>query len=425
VVKILRSNTPLRRLLGAWAQSCIGTGAGYVALLLLTYRHVHTAWALSAVLLAEFVPAILFGSWFGSLADRYSRRVLIVTANLLQAAAYGGLVFSRSLAPIITLALLAGVGNSLERPAMRAALPVVAGDAAQLAAALYDTCRWIGLTAGPLVTAVLFAISGVALPLAANAATFLVSAAVTATVPIDAARRPTAEQPGATGVRAGLAVAFAAPAIAIVITSTAGVLIAGGLVNVSEPILATRVLGGSGSDFALLVACYGVGMAGASALVARWGVASGTVLIRRYLAAATLIAVGIAGSAISGSIAAAAVAFAATGYANALLLVSATQLIQARVANTVQGRLFGAKDMLEGAAFLIGLVAAGALVAAVGVRVTLGIAAAICAVCAAAAAVALSRRADDGGGGAADAKRVEPPSLPHGQPFADDPTAIV
>src|SRR3984957_1534199 len=104
---MLRSNPPLRRLLAAWAQSCVGTGAGYIALLLLTYRHLHTSWALSAVLLADFLPAIAFGSWFGAFADRYPKRPVIVAANLLQAAAYGGLAISTTAIPILSLALLA------------------------------------------------------------------------------------------------------------------------------------------------------------------------------------------------------------------------------------------------------------------------------------------------------------------------------
>ena len=61
----------------------------------------------------------------------------------------------------------------------------------------------------------------------------------------------------------------------------------------------------------------------------------------------------------------------ATGYGNALLLVSEAQLIQQRVANSVQGRLFGARDTVLSAFFLIGLLGAGGLVAAAGVRVTL------------------------------------------------------
>jgi MFS family permease len=389
---MLRSNPSLRRLLAAWAQSCLGTGAGYVALLLLTYRYLHTSWAIAAVLLADFLPAIAFSSWFGALADRYSKRLLIVTANLLQAAAFAGLTFAHTAVPIFALALLAGVGNALLRPTLRSALPLVAGESSQVAAALYDTARWLGMTVGPLVAAGLFAISGVALPLALNGLSFLIAAAVMSTVAIERpARTETDDDSAGSGLRAGLAEAFAAPGIAALIACSAGSIIAGGLLNVCEPLLATKVLHGSGSDYALLVACYGAGMVAASALVARRGTMPAGVLIRRYLAAQTLTAVGMTGSAIVGSVGPATIAFAATGYANALLVVSEMQLIQLRVPNSVQGRLFGAKDTVEGACFLVGLLGAGALVAAAGVRVTLATGAAICAVCMLAALATLQR----------------------------------
>ena len=185
MAEILRSNRSLRRLLGAWAQSCLGTSAGYVALLLLTYRHLHTSWAVAAVLLVDFLPVIAFGSLFGLLADRYSKRLLIVVANLLQAVAYGGLALSHTAVPILGLALLAGVGNAMLRPALRSALPQIAGEDKQVAAALYDTCRWLGLTVGPLLAAGLIAVSGLALPLALNGLSFVIAAAVMATLAIE------------------------------------------------------------------------------------------------------------------------------------------------------------------------------------------------------------------------------------------------
>ena len=393
MLSVLRSNRALRRLLAAWAQSCVGTGAGYVALLLLTYRHLHTSWAISVVLLADFAPAIVFGSWFGALADRYPKRPLVVVANLLQAAAYGGLAVSTTAAPIISLALLAGIGNSLQRPALRSALPIIAGDARQLAAALFDGCRWAGTTAGPLVAAALFAFGGPAIPLVVNAVSFLIAAIVIAGVTIGlpsghAARGPVA----ATGLREGLAAALDAPGIRLVIACAAGTVVAGGLLNVSEPIFATRTLHGSGSDYALLVACYGVGMVAATVLVAQRGERSAAVLTRRFLGAVALVAAGLTGSAIAGSVSAAALAFVGTGYGNALALVSATQLIQHAVAPSVQGRLFGAKDAVEGFCFLVGLLGAGALISLAGVRVTLATAAAICAVCVLAGIGLLRRR---------------------------------
>jgi MFS family permease len=392
---MLRSNRSLRRLLGSWAQSCVGTGVGYVALLVLTIRYLHTSWAISAVLLADFVPWIALGAWFGVCADRYSKRTLIVVSNVLQAGAWGGLTVAHTLVPILGLALLAGVGNAMLRPALRSALPIIAGEATQTAVAWYDTCRWVGLTAGPLAAAVLFAVSGVGVPLALNGLSFLVAAVVMAGVRVDSP--PHAEEHGhiGSGLRAGLAVAFSAPGIAAVIGCAAAQFISGGLLNVCEPLLATKVLRGSSSDYALLVACYGIGMVTATLFVARRGRASAATLVRRYLDALTLIAVGMFASAIVGSVLPATVAFAVTGYANALLLVSATQLIQLRVPIAVQGRLFGAKDMLEGAGFLLGLLGAGALVAAAGVRVTLAAGAGICGVCAltAIATVRLGRAA--------------------------------
>ena len=392
----LRANPSLRRLLAAWLQSCLGTGAGYVALLLLTVRYLHhSPWAVAAVLLADFAPAIALGAVFGALADRHSRRRLVVIANLVQAAAWGGLAFAHTAAPILALAVAAGVGNALQRPAMRAALPTVAGDARQVAAAWYDTCRWLGITVGPVLAAGLFAIAGVGLPLGLNALSFLVAAVAISRLAIE---RPSTgeaghEQEHPSGLRDGLSIAFAAPAIGAVIACSAPIVISGGLLNVSEPLLATTVLHGSGSDYALLVACYGAGMVAGSVLVARHGDVAAGVMIRRYLAALVLSALGMAASAIVGSIGLATIAFAATGYANALLVVSETQLIQLRVPNAVQGRLFGAKDTFEGALYLLGLIGAGALIAAGGVRLTLGTGAALYALCLLAALAALGPEA--------------------------------
>jgi hypothetical protein len=394
---MLRSNPSLRRLLGAWLQSCVGTGAGYVALLFLTVRYLHhSSWAVMGVLLADFLPAIAFGAFFGGLADRYPRRMLVVGANLIQAGAWGGLAVSRTAAPIFLLALAAGVGNALQRPAMRSALPTVAGEARQAAAAWYDTCRWVGITAGPLVSATLFAVTGVGLPLALNGISFLVAAAMIGTLDID---RPVEQEAPSEasggGVRAGLAVAFSAPGIAAVIACSAAAVISGGLLNVCEPLLATGVLHGSGSDYALLVACYGAGMVVGSVLVAHTRDPSGGLIIRRYLASLLLSGLGMTGSAIVGSVAPATIAFAATGYANALLVVSETQIIQLRVPNSVQGRLFGAKDTIEAVFFLIGLVAAGAMVTGEGVRVTLAAGAVLYGVCTLAGVVTLRPRAGE------------------------------
>ena len=403
---MLRSNRPLRRLLAAWLQSCLGTGAGYVALLLLTTDYLHTSWALAGVLLADFLPAIALGSWFGALADRYPRRNSIVLANVVQAGAWGGLALVHTAVPIYTLALVAGVGNGLQRPALRSGLPIVAGSASQVAAAVYDTCRWLGITLGPLVAAGLFALSGVAVVLALNGLSFLVAAAVMLTVAIDSPPRPqTHEEKAASGLRrfwqspsrhrGSLPSSHARSGR----SSPAG----------SERVRAAAREGCPARERQRLRAArrllrrrdgHRVGACCAPGAVAS------RILVRRYLDAQILTAAGMFGSAIVGSVAAATVAFAATGYGNALLLVSAAQLVQLRVPSAVQGRLFGAKDTIEGAALMVGLVGAGAMIAGVGVRLTLAAGAGICAVCALLAIITV--RMDAPARAAAAVRRSEP-----------------
>ena len=57
MLKLLRQPT-LRRFFIAHGQSQLGTGAGYVALVLIAYQRLHSGWAIALVLLADFLPGI-------------------------------------------------------------------------------------------------------------------------------------------------------------------------------------------------------------------------------------------------------------------------------------------------------------------------------------------------------------------------------
>ena len=185
---LLRTPGGVRPFLAASFQSSIGNAIGYIALLLLAYDLTHSAWAVSAVLLAEFVPAIGLGPLFGALADRYPRRRLVVTADLLRCAAFVALAFAGSLPAIIALALVAGVGGALYQPAAKSALPGLAGAHADKAmGALVASWSAAGMI-GPALGAGLLVVMSPAGLLLVNAATFLLSAIVLARLPIDAAR---------------------------------------------------------------------------------------------------------------------------------------------------------------------------------------------------------------------------------------------
>src|SRR3954447_5470783 len=82
------AGAPARRFFAAHAQSCLGTGLSYVALPLLAYDRFDSAWAVSAVLLPDLLPAILLGPLLGALVDRVGWRVCASLADVLRCVAF-------------------------------------------------------------------------------------------------------------------------------------------------------------------------------------------------------------------------------------------------------------------------------------------------------------------------------------------------
>ncbi len=232
------------------------------------------------MLLADFLPAILLGPLFGALADRLSRRKLVVGADLLRAAAFIGLAFTDSFALVLVLALVAGMGTALYQPASKAALAGLAGKRAEDAMGALVTIWSAASVAGPALGAALLLGVSTSVLLALNAASFLVSALVLNRLALD--REETVHGAVATsdnvnlaiaagelvtaheadvaighGVRAGLRAAHAVPGLSAVVGAGAAATLAFSLMNVAEPLLATDELDAGEAGFALLVCVFG------------------------------------------------------------------------------------------------------------------------------------------------------------------------
>ena len=54
------ADAPSRRFFTAHAQSCLGSGLAHVVLPLMAYKHTGSAWAVTAVLIPDLLPAIVF-----------------------------------------------------------------------------------------------------------------------------------------------------------------------------------------------------------------------------------------------------------------------------------------------------------------------------------------------------------------------------
>jgi MFS family permease len=297
-----------------------------VALVLIAYQRLHSGWAIALVLLADFLPGILLSAYFGMLADRHSRRRLTIAAELLRAVAFLGLAYLGSFGATVALALAAGIGTALFRPALGAALPtLVAPEERSRATSLYGVLHDLGLTMGPAVCGGLLLLGPMSWVLLLNAVTFAVSALLLAGVPLDGSGEGRDEDSGALArgreqTRRAFRDAARQPGVGATLLIGAASVLCGAIINVAEPVLATGPLHAGRSGFSVLVAVYGAGMVAGSAYTSRL---SGriSVLWRNFLAG-----VGLAGLAMllcgeAGSLGQAVAPFAIAGFANAVIVV--------------------------------------------------------------------------------------------------------
>ena len=371
VIELLRHERRARVFFAALAQSALGTGAAYVALLLVALDRFDSPWAIGLVLLADVVPAMLLGPLFGAVADRWSRRACMVLADVLRAVAFLGLVLVDGFVGTFFLALLAGVGTGLFTPAALASLPSLVEERRLPAAtSLFGAIADFGFIAGPATAAAVLLVGGPETILGANAVTFALSAIALALLRFgEAPHASEVEGPRPSLLREtrdGLVASAGMPGLRVVLVASGAALLSGAIFNVGQPLLARDELGSSDAGFAVLVTAYGFGFIAGTLSGSKGGEVS--LLRRRYLLGALLMAAGFAASGVAPSVAAAVITFLAAGYGNGMLLIYERLLIQALVPDGLRGRIFGIRDAITAWAFALGFLAGPLLIEAVGTR---------------------------------------------------------
>jgi MFS family permease len=385
---LLRNEPQSRVFFAAQAQSSLGTGAGYVALLVLAYERLESPWAISLVLLADFLPAMFLGPIFGAAADRWSRRWCAATGDVARALAFVSLAFFDGFAVTVALALLAGVGTGLFRPAVLAGLPsLVPPRRLPAATALYGALADVGFTLGPALAAVGLLLTSPETVMLVNGLSFAVSAVALTTVPLGGGERREQARSLMREARAGIGQVARMPGLRAVIAGSSAVVLFAGLFNVGELLLAEEELGAGDAGFALLVAVFGLGVVAGS--LAGAGSSQPLALKRGYLIGLGVTGVGFLAAAAAPGIVVAGVGFAIAGVGNGFVLVNERLLIQMTVKEDLLGRVFGLRDALDAWAWTIAFVSAGLLLATLDTRIVLALAGAGVCVVTTVSAVAL------------------------------------
>ena len=194
--------------------SLIGDRVHQVALAFLILRATNSPIAVGAVFLIATLPNLLFGPVAGTLVDRWDHREVMIVSDLLRA----GIVLLIPIAAVTDLGLvyplvfLVTTISIFFRPAKQAILPrLVAGDdliAANSALSVAETFADIG---GFALAGLFVALLGSQLPLAfwVDAATYVASAVLIATIAVAPLRRALSSEPALSAEEAAAAEAEA------------------------------------------------------------------------------------------------------------------------------------------------------------------------------------------------------------------------
>lgn len=363
----LLRNARFVRLWAGQGVSFVGDFVSTVALVVLVVELSGSASAVGGLLVVRLLPT-LASPLAGVLADRLDRRVVLVACDLARAALILGAVFVQNLAVLYAIGFLMGAARTLFNPTIRAAFPgVVDGGDLTRANALISGTFSVSFAVGPALGGLVVATSGVEVAFALDAATYLVSAAFLATVPLP--RPESSGEPTFLGeMRAGFSyLAGARVPLAIVVGALLTILTVNATVP-AEVFLAKETFGAGDAGYGLLVSVWGGGMVLGSALAAVLGARLG--LLRLYFLGVFAGALGLAGTGLAPTFVVALCVLAVAGAANGVDNVTTDTILQERVPDRLLGRVFAARFLSYSVGEALAYPVGGLMVDALGPRST-------------------------------------------------------
>jgi len=351
-----------RLLWSAQLVSTVGTALTDLAAGILVFRETGSAAAVGLMFVATAVPTLLVGLIAGVFVDRYNRRNIMVTADVLRALVVISIPFLIQI-NIAFLYLAVAVVSTISQffnPANDALLPEVATDE-ELAAAN----SWIMISSFG-ATSIGFALSG----LLASAfdidwafyldgLTFVISAVLLVTLRVGRieAEEETSVKVVVENLREGISTLVHTPVLRSLFISGAPVFLSFGLWNVLLLPFAIDALGATEFEYGLQEGLTSVGFVIGSLLMAKYSdrLPEGTWIVF------STIAMGIAGIlyGLATSIFVAIVLVMISGFFNAPSSIARRVLLQRNTPRELRGRVFSAYAVARDVMFLIGISLAG------------------------------------------------------------------
>jgi MFS family permease len=185
-VALLRRNRGFRQLWLGQVVSQMGDWFDTIALYTIILNLTGSGRDVGLLMVARFVPSFIFGSLSGVVADRFSRRSIMIVSDLLRALVVLGFLFVRraeQLWIIYVLTVLQLALSTFFEPAKTAAIPSIVSDRELVSANAISSVTWSAmLTLGAAIGGVVTGWFGTDVAFVIDALTYLLSAALIASV---------------------------------------------------------------------------------------------------------------------------------------------------------------------------------------------------------------------------------------------------
>jgi MFS family permease len=367
-LSLLGTAPGFRLLFLATLGSSLGTLLATVALVVDVKDRTDSGPWVSALMVVEFMPAVVVGLFFGPLLDRFSRRGLMVASDLVRLLVFCALPFAGSAGAIVALAGIAGFATGFFRPAVYAGLPNLVDESdLPRANSLIQTSENISWTVAPVIGGALVAASGPDLAYWINAASFLMSALLVLRISAQNLQGALAVSHGhVRDLGEGFArVIRTRPLLTVLVVWT----IALGAIAATQTalvFLAKDAFDANDLAYGLMFGCIGLGLAigsfGAGSWVERRSIGS------VYAASILVQAIGVAAAAVSPNVWVSLPCFVLAGIGNGSAVVCNSLLVQRGASDEMRGRVFTVIMSANYAVFGLGFIIAGPLIDAVGPR---------------------------------------------------------
>ncbi|HJP65956.1 MAG TPA: MFS transporter, partial [Actinomycetota bacterium] len=256
----------VRRLAVSRIISITGGAAAFLALNFTIYQRTHSAGWLAASLFLTFGTEGFMSPLAGVIGDRFDRRRVMIASDLAAAVFFFAMALVRSPAPLLALAFFSAVAETPFLSASSAAIPNLIEDEGDLgwANGLVTMGRQGGILIGPILGGVLLSWLGPGSVFAINAVSFLVSAALVATIRgrFSGERHDSGEY---SGIRAGFRVLWRDRILRTMAVAWLALVLALGMTMVADVPLVTLFHTGSWG-YGILISFWGAGSIAGSLL---------------------------------------------------------------------------------------------------------------------------------------------------------------